>query len=64
MAIEKASLDLRWMCTLDQRLPFGMVLVAIANRHARQIWGMLTRDVDYDPYACLAHPMHRKAGAA
>jgi hypothetical protein len=35
------------------------VLVAIANKHARQIWAMLAHGVDYDPDACLQHPMHR-----
>ncbi len=39
------------------RLPFGKVLVAIANKHARQIWAMLAHDVDYDPHAWLNHPM-------
>mgnify|MGYP001084985043 CR=1 FL=1 len=42
-------------------LPFGKVLVAIANKHARQIWAMLAHGVDYDSHACLAHPMHRQA---
>jgi hypothetical protein len=35
-------------------------LVAIANKHSRQIRAMLAVDVDYDPHACLAHPMHRQ----
>lgn len=26
-----------WMCSLEGRLPFGTVLVAIANKHARHI---------------------------
>ena len=50
--------------TLDRRLPFGKVIVAIANKHARQIWAMLARGVDYDPHACLQHPMHRQSHAA
>ena len=41
-------------------MPFGKVIVAIANKHARQIWAMLAHDVDYDPCACLNHPMHRQ----
>ena len=43
-------------------MPFGKVIVAIANKHARQIWAMLARDVDYDPYACLNHPMFQPPG--
>ena len=42
---------------LATRLPFGKVLVAIANKHARQAWAMLARDEDYDPHAWLKHPM-------
>lgn len=61
VAIESATPEQRWIRTLDGRLPFGKVLVAIANKHARQIWAMLAHDVDYDPNACLAHPMHRQA---
>jgi transposase len=45
-------------------MPFGKVLVAIANKHARQIWAMLAHDVDYDPHACLNDPMHRHTPAA
>ena len=33
------------------------VLVAIANKHARQLWAMLARDEDYDADAWLRHPM-------
>ncbi|KIQ97936.1 Mobile element protein [Lysobacter sp. A03] len=38
-------------------MPFGKVLVAIANKHARQLWAMLARDEDYDAEAWLKHPM-------
>ncbi len=41
-------------------MPFGKVIVAISNKHARQIWAMLARDVDYDPHACLNDPMHQQ----
>jgi transposase len=59
-AIEKATPEQLWIRTLDGRMPFGKVIVAIANKHARQIWAMLVRDVDYDPHACLDHPMHQQ----
>jgi transposase len=42
---------------LSPRLPFGKVLVAIANKHARQMWAMLTRGQDYDPETWIRHPM-------
>jgi transposase len=61
VTIDKATPEQRWIRTLATRLPFGKALVAIANKHARQIWAMLAHDVDYDPSACLAHPMHRQA---
>lgn len=41
----------RWTPTL------GKGLVAIANKHARKIWTMLARGVDYATLACLHHPM-------
>lgn len=60
-ATEKASPEQLWIRSLAGRLPFGKVLVAIANKHARQVWAMLAREVDYDPHACLQHPMHQQA---
>lgn len=64
VALEKATPEQRWIRTLDSRLPFGKAIVAIANKHARQIWAMLAHDVDYDPHACLNHPMHQPPRAA
>lgn len=61
VTIEKATPEQLWIRTLDGRMPFGKVIVAIANKHARQIWAMLARDVDYDPHACLNHPMHQRS---
>jgi transposase len=60
VASEKATPEQLWIRTLNGRMPFGKVIVAIANKHARQIWAMLAHDVDYDPHACLNHPMHRQ----
>lgn len=60
VAAEKATPEQWWIRTLDGRMPFGKVIVAIANKHARQIWAMLARDADYDPHACLNHPMHQQ----
>ena len=60
VATEKATPEQRWIRTLDGRLPFGKVIVAIANKHARQVWAMLAHGVDYDPHACLNHPMHQQ----
>ncbi len=60
VATEKATPEQRWIRSLDGRMPFGKVIVAIANKHARQIWAMLAHGVDYDPCACLQHPMHRQ----
>jgi transposase len=63
VAIEKATPEQQWIRTLDGRMPFGKIIVAIANKHARQIWAMLANDVDYDPHACLNHPMHQHTRA-
>lgn len=50
-------IDQIWIRQLAARLPFGKVLVAIANKHARQLWAMLARDEAYDSEAWLKHPM-------
>lgn len=54
---ERATPEQIWIRDLASRLPFGKVLVAIANKHARQAWAMLARGEDYDPNAWLKHPM-------
>ena len=55
--IDKATPEQIWIRDIATRLPFGKVLVAIANKHARQAWAMLARGEDYDPHAWLKHPM-------
>lgn len=64
VALARATPEQRWIRDLAARLPFGKILVAIANKHARQAWAMLAHDVDYDPQARLAHPMTRRRSAA
>jgi hypothetical protein len=64
VATGKATPEQLWIRQLAGRLPFGKVLVAIANKHARQLWVMLAHDVDYDPCANLRHPLHRSAQSA
>jgi len=60
---EKATPEQRWIQDLERRLPFGKLLVAIANKHARQLWAMLARGERYDAGAWLKHPMvQRPAG--
>lgn len=54
---EKATAEQLWIKSLEGRLPFGKILVAIANKHARQVWAMLARGEDYDAAAWLKHPM-------
>jgi transposase len=56
VATEKATPEQLWIRWLAGRLPFGKVLVAIANKHACQLWAMVAHDVDYDPCAHLRHP--------
>lgn len=57
----KATPEQLWIRQLACRMPFGKVLVAIANKHARQLWAMLAHDVDYDPTAALQHPLTKRA---
>jgi transposase len=57
VAPEKANPEQIWIRQLADRLPFGKVVTAIANKHARQLWAMLARGESYDPQAWLKHPM-------
>ena len=54
---QKATPEQIWINQLATRMPFGKLLVAIANKHARQLWAMLARGEAYDPQAWIAHPM-------
>ena len=60
---EKATPEQIWIRQLACRMPFGKVLVAIANKHARQLWAMLAHNVDCDPNAALRHPIARRSVA-
>lgn len=57
---DKATPEQRWIVALAARKPFGKVVSAIANKHARQIWAMLAHEVSYDPEAGLKHPMAQR----
>ena len=54
---ERANPEQIWIKLLAARLPFGKILVAIANKYARQLWAMLARNEDYDAQAWLKRPM-------
>jgi transposase len=58
---DKATHEQLWIMDLAARKPFGKVLVAIANKHARQLWVILARGEHYDPDAWLRHPMHQRS---
>lgn len=58
---EKLTHEQQWILQLGTRLPFGKVVVAIANKHARQIWAMLARNEYYDETAWQRHPLQAKA---
>ncbi|MGB9428532.1 MAG: IS110 family transposase [Gammaproteobacteria bacterium] len=63
VSAEKSTPEQIWIRQLACRMPFGKVLVAIANKHARQLWAMLAHDEAYDADAWLKHPMvQRPAG--
>ena len=57
VTVDKRTAEQVWIGQLACRMPFGKVLVAIANKHARQLWAMLARGEAYDPEAWLKHPM-------
>ena len=58
---DKATAEQRWIQSLAMRLPFGKVLVAIASKHARQLWAMLARNENFDPDAWARHPMTQRS---
>lgn len=60
----KAAPEQVWIRSLGGRMPSGKVIVAIVNKHARQIWATLAHDIDHDPCACLNHPMHQQTRVA
>ena len=63
VSAEKSTPEQIWIRQLACRMPFGKVLVAIANKHARQLWAMLAHEETYDADAWLQHPMvQRPAG--
>ena len=60
---DKSTPEQIWIRQLACRMPFGKVLVAIANKHARQLWAMLAHEEAYDAEAWLKLPMvQRPAG--
>jgi transposase len=54
---DQATPEQIWINQLATRMPFGKLLVAVANKHARQSWAMLAHGEAYDPDAWLRHPM-------
>ena len=63
VSVEKSTPEQIWIRQLACRMCFGKVLVAIANKHARQLWAMLAHEETYDADAWLKHPMvQRPAG--
>ncbi len=48
----------RWIVELHGRKGYHKTLVAIANKHARMLWAMLTKAERYDPSAWERHPMN------
>ena len=64
VAVEKATPEQLWIGQLACRMPFGKLLVAIANKHARQLWAMLAHDADYDPNASLRYSMTKRSVVA
>lgn len=41
----------QWILKLYGRVGYHKTLVAIANKHARQVWAMLAKSEEYDPKA-------------
>ena len=41
----------QWIVTLNGRVGYHKTLVAIANKHARQLWAVLAKGEAYNPEA-------------
>jgi len=39
----------QWLPQLRERVGWQKALVALANKNARILWAVLTREIDYDP---------------
>jgi len=61
---DQATPEQRWIQGLNQRMVYGKVLVAIANKHARKIWAILANEVDYDPCADVSPVVQPKVTSA
>ena len=61
VTLERATPEQIWIKSLSARMCFGKLLVAIANKHARQLWAILARGEHYDPDAWLKHPMLQRS---
>ncbi len=49
-AIRKGTAECSWLAQMLKRKPHILVAIALANKMARQIWAMLTKQEDYrDP---------------
>jgi len=62
--LDQATPEQHWILQLSVRMPFGKLMVAIANKHARQLWAMLARGESYDPHAGVKHPMAQRQRSA
>ncbi len=60
VTLDKATPEQIWIQQLATRMSFGRVLVAVANKHARQLWAMLARGEAYDAHAWIRHPMTQR----
>jgi transposase len=47
----------RWMVSLYERVGYHKTLIAIANKHARQVWAMMVKGEEYNPEAWRQHPL-------
>lgn len=52
---QKATHLQHWIAALYARKGYHKTLIASANKHARILWAMLTRDQHYDPQAWQRH---------
>jgi transposase len=51
----------RWLVQLTERVGWQKACVAMANKNARILWSVMTREQDYDPHHVSVKPLAKQA---
>jgi transposase len=54
----------KWIVQLKERVGWQKAVVALANKNARIVWAIMTKNVDYDPYYKSHKPGNKQPATA